>query len=128
VFLARATDVAGNVSAIAGQNGSVQFGSTLDDVIKSTIGNDIMTGGAGNDTFAFLSDFGKDVIKDFNAGSVASHDTIDFHSNSILNNAANVLRAAKQVGSDTVITSGSNTLTLVNVVEKSLIAADFTFV
>jgi Ca2+-binding RTX toxin-like protein len=86
-----------------------------------------MTGGTGNDTFSFLSDFGKDVITDFNAGSIISgHDTINFHADPLLANFASV--NAKQVGANSVITQGANTLTLVNVVAKSLIAADFTFV
>jgi hypothetical protein len=127
VFLTRAVDVAGNVSGIAGESGSAQLGSTLDDVLKGTIGNDFMTGGTGNDTFAMLSDFGKDVIADFNAGTPAAHDTINFHADALAT-FANVKAAAKQVGANTVITQGANTLTLDNVTQNSLIKEDFTYV
>ena len=125
VFLTRATDAAGNASTISGQSGTAQFGSTQADLIKTTIGNDIMFGGGGADTFSFLNAFGKDVIQDFTATGV-DHDVINFHNSSL--NATNVLTNAKQVGTSTIITQdANNTLTLNNVSAKSLIAADFTF-
>jgi hypothetical protein len=130
VFLTRATDVAGNVGGISGANGSAQLGSTQSDLLKSTqVGNDLLTGGGGADTFSFLAGFGKDIINDFVATGVG-HDVINFHAISALNSFDNVVtNHSVQSGANVVISQdASNTLTLKNVTLGSLTSADFTFV
>ena len=126
VFVTRATDAAGNVGAISGANGSAQFGSTGVDTLRATSGKDLMTGGAGADTFSFLQSSGIDIITDFTAG--AAHDVINFHANTVLKDFTAVLGHAVQSGSNVVISQdASDTLTLKNVTLGSLTAADFSF-
>jgi hypothetical protein len=125
-FTAAATDKAGNVSGISG---SAQLGSSSADTLNSTSGNDLMIGGgAGADTFAFLTDFGIDVIKDF-ATAGGSHDIINFHAIATLSSFAAVLSHATQGGAGLVISEDvNNTLKLNNVTRSQLTLSDFTFV
>jgi hypothetical protein len=121
-----ATDAAGNKSPTT--SGAVVVGTSGANSLASTASNDLLYGGGGADTFTFASLFGRDVIADF-AVSGTSHDVINFHANSVLNNFANVMSHAAQVGSAVVITQdANNVLTLNNVSRSSLTASDFSFV
>ena len=103
-------------------------GNGLDNVISGNNGNNILTGLGGNDTitgkggsdtFVFGSNFGKDIITDFQATG-SSHDVLQFSHNNFSNFAA-VLAHAAQVGSDVVITvDAADTVTLQNVHLSSL--------
>ena len=118
------TDKAGNQSP---SGGLALLGRGGADTLTSSTGNDILFGGAGADIFSFASTFGNDIIADF-AATGSAHDTIKFVGNSVLNNFANVMSHASQVGSAVVITQdSSNTLTLNNVSKTSLTSADFSF-
>jgi Ca2+-binding RTX toxin-like protein len=105
---------------IEGQSGS--------DRIEGRGGNDTLTGDAagappGNDVFVFNAGFGVDVITDFTAGS----DKIEFD-DAIFANFGAVQAAMTQVGSDVLITSGSNSITIKSVAMGSLVSSDFLFV
>ena len=69
------TDVAGNVDPASGV---AIIGTSGADTLTATVGNDLLIGGAGADTFVFNSVFGHDIIGDF-AASGTGHDIIDFH-------------------------------------------------
>jgi len=108
-----------------GGNDTLQ-GAAGNDVLIGGAGADTLTGGADNDTFIFKAGFGLDTITDFAAGA-ASDDVIQF-GNDVFADFASVLAAATQVGADTVITHGGNTLTLKNVALANLHQDDFQFI
>ncbi|MGB9365778.1 MAG: Ig-like domain-containing protein [Xanthobacteraceae bacterium] len=93
------------------------------DSITGGAGNDILTGGNGADTFIFGPGFGDDTITDFGNGP----DQIQFD-HTVFANFAAVQAAMTQVGVDTVITHGIDSITLQHVTATSLHASDFLFV
>jgi Ca2+-binding RTX toxin-like protein len=115
-FTASAVDVAGNVGS---STGVALYGTTGNDTLKVGPGNDLVTGRGGSDTFVFGTNFGNDVIKDFQA-SGWHHDVLQFNHNTF-SNFASVLAHAAQVGSDVVITADAiDLVTLQNVNLSSL--------
>jgi Ca2+-binding RTX toxin-like protein len=75
----------------------------------------------------FATNFGKDVITDFRAGSGSGHDVIQF-SKSVFDSFADVLSHATQSGQNVVITDhAGDTLTLNNVKLAALDRHDFHF-
>ena len=119
-----AQQIDGNGQVI-GTSGSAILGSTGNNTLKSTSGDDILVGGGQADTFAFAANFGRDVIKDFVA-SGSAQDTIQF-SKTVFDNFASVLSHASQVDQDVVISSGNDTLTLKNTKLSALNSGDFHF-
>jgi Ca2+-binding RTX toxin-like protein len=85
------------------------------DTIIGGLGNDIMTGGAGNDTFVFAPGFGNDVIVDFDANATGGQDLLDISGLGIsaATFAASVL--IEDLGADTLVTIGTDTILLQNV-------------
>ncbi|MBP7336332.1 MAG: hypothetical protein KBA48_11010 [Niveispirillum sp.] len=82
-------------------NDTINAGSG-DDYIDAGLGDDFIDGGAGNDVFRWVTGDGNDTISGFEAGDILSI-------NSVVN-ASDV--AFNIVGSNTVITVGTATLTL----------------
>lgn len=108
----------GDDALTGGRGGDLLLGSTGHDSLHGQQGNDTLTGGGGRDTFVYSS--GQDVITDFKPGT----DLLDLNPVG-LDNFADVLTVASQVGSDVVITlSVGNTLTLKNTLLATLSAAD----
>jgi Ca2+-binding RTX toxin-like protein len=122
-FSAQQIDSTGRV--VATSPDKAILGSTRNDTVKSTTGDDFLVGNGGNDTFVFADNFGNDVIKDFDA-SGWRHDTIEF-SKSVFDSFANVLSHASQVGQDVVISTGNDSLTLKNAKLSNLDHHDFHF-
>lgn len=99
-------------------SGSLTGGSGKD-VIFSNLGNNVMTGGAGADTFVFDGLKGFDVITDFNPGedrivisdTFASFDDLLAHTYDIHGNA--------------VIVSGLSSLTIAGIDKAHLTSSDF---
>lgn len=89
------------------------------DTLAGGAGDDVLSGGNGPDLYAFADDFGDDVITDF-----ANNDRIQF-TDELFASADAVLLAGEQVGEDTVITAGTNSVTLLGVLLTSLQADDF---
>ena len=85
-------------------------------------GNDVLTGKAGPDTFAFAANFGHDTIIDFTPGE----DTIEFTSDTFAD-AASALNATEDDGlGNTVVTvDADNALTLQDVLKAQLDTDDF---
>jgi Ca2+-binding RTX toxin-like protein len=107
--------------AVAGLYGLVN-GDTSN-VLMGLASNDVLTGGAGVDTFEFDSQFGNVTITDFDA----SQDVIQFNPALFANYSA-VIASTQQNGANTVITFDANdTITLTNVATASLSPANFTF-
>lgn len=99
------------------------YGTPGADVFDGKGGNDRLTGGAGADIFAFSGAFGADTVTDFAALGLA-HDFLQFDA-AAFSSASAALAAAHQVGADTVINSGANSVTLKGVIAITLTVADF---
>jgi serralysin len=124
----------GNDKLTGGNGQDMLFGSVgnddLDggngkDIVNGGPGDDLLTGGNGPDLFVFnagFAGFGDDVITDF-----SNNDHIQFD-DELFQSPEAVLMASQQVGEDTVITVGTNTVTLLGVQQTSLQAADFLIV
>ncbi|MDA8486155.1 calcium-binding protein, partial [Pseudomonas resinovorans] len=101
-------------------------GNALANVIGGGTGNDVLTGGLGSDTFMFAAGFGNDSILDFDANPAGGQDLIRLTVPGITaaNFAASV--AITDVGADTRVTIGANSITLVGVADATTITqADF---
>ncbi|UPK40488.1 hypothetical protein IVB18_29130 [Bradyrhizobium sp. 186] len=112
-------------SQVVATSGSTFVASTGNTTLKGTSGDDTFVGSSQADTFVFGANFGHDVIKDFVARGPA-HDTIEF-SKSVFDSFASVLSHAAQSGTDVVIATGSDTLTLKNTKLDALTSHDFHF-
>ncbi|MGY3144566.1 hypothetical protein ACVWYQ_001565 [Bradyrhizobium sp. USDA 3397] len=120
--VATSSTATGSNAAIAGSTFIASPGNTT---LTSTSGDDTFVGSSQADTFVFGANFGNDVIKGFVARGPA-HDTIEF-SKSVFDSFASVLSHATQSGTDVVIATGSDTLTLKNAKLGSLTSNDFHF-
>ncbi|NOT42738.1 MAG: hypothetical protein HOP13_19850 [Alphaproteobacteria bacterium] len=123
----------GNDVIVAGAGADIILGGAGNDTISGGTGNDTMNGGAGTDVFLFTTNFGNDTIAgfDFNPGGGGGGPGQDFlRLNPALgitaaNFAANVSIVAQ--GADTLITIGTNTITLLGVQANQVNVTDFTF-
>jgi len=85
-------------------------------------GDDVITGGAGANTFDFDLGSGQDTITDFQV----SQDVLDL--GVFFNDATQALGATSQVGSDALVSlSNNDSITLANVDAASLTTDNFTF-
>lgn len=107
----------GNDQVWGGYGNDTLNGGAGNDRIGGGLGNDAITGGSGNDIFRFSDDDGKDRITDFAKGFDKIH---------LLLVPANTVKVA-QVGSDTTITYGDDTITLTGVTGVKA-GVDFLFV
>ncbi len=78
----------------------------------------------GDDTFVFTDGDDQDTIYDFVAGA-SSEDVIDLSNHSGANDFGDIVMT--QVGSDTLIDLGADSITLVGVSADNLHADDFVF-
>ncbi len=119
------TGVAGSV--ITGTDGDeTLIGGTSGDTLDGGLGNDFLDGGAGDDTFVFGDGDGDDIIFGFSAGA-GTDDAIDVTGVSGVANLADIQSQASQVGGDTLIDFGGDSLTLLGVNLNDLVADDFLF-
>jgi Ca2+-binding RTX toxin-like protein len=87
-----------------------------------------LTGGAGNDQFIFSKGFGSDKIQEFYAeGTGTNHDVLVF-SHDLFKDFADVMAHAKTVGQNTVISIGSDQLTIVDTVKTEFHADHVWFI
>ncbi len=102
---------------IGGGGADVLDGGRDNDVLIGGAGDDGMTGGAGNDTFVFASGFGNDTITGFDANLAGGQDFLDISGLGLGITAANFasLVTITDLGNDTLITIGANTITLLGV-------------
>ena len=93
------------------------------DTLDGGMGNDIMFGGRGADSFAFdTQDGGADIVLDFTSGT----DTLDLGAHADFDSFSEIMAVGSQVGLNTVFDFGDgNTLTLENVILADLTEADF---
>lgn len=100
------------------------FGDDGNDRIVGGEGNDFLTGGKGADMFAFASGDGDDVILDFQAKG-KGQDHIDLSGHGDVSSFADL--DIRDAGKNVVITAGDDTITLRNVNDHDVGAADFLF-
>ncbi len=119
------TETMVSIEALIGGTGNdILIGNAEGNQLEGYLGNDTVTGGAGDDVFVFKGGFGHDTVTDFIAGA-GSYDVIDTDA---FDDFASVLAAATQVGADTLITlDAANSILLKNVVVTSLHQDDFRF-
>jgi Ca2+-binding RTX toxin-like protein len=84
----------------------------------------MLVGGNGDDTFGFYGGDGHDRIYDFAAGA-QSEDVMDLSGHSEANGFGDIV--ATQVGDDTLIDLGADSITLLGVSASDLHAEDFIF-
>lgn len=110
-------------------------GGSGNDVLKGGQGDDTLKGYIGNDTFLYDSghllnptNFGHDIIKDFEGAGAANGDIIQFN-DEIFATINDVLDAISYSDGNALITYDSeNTVTLLNIGADSLSADDFEIV
>jgi len=96
------------------------------DRLDGGAGNDRMNGGTGDDRFVFAGNWGVDVVTDFTlAGAGERIDLIT--AIGIVDFADLSASHMAQVGGNTVITAGINSLTLAGITMANLTAIDFLF-
>jgi Ca2+-binding RTX toxin-like protein len=99
-------------------------GAQGDDSLNGQGGDDRLTGAHGDDTFAFADGDGNETITDFQAGA-ATDDRIYLSGHSAANGFGGIV--AIQVGDDTVIDLGADSITLLGVDANGLRQDDFAF-
>ena len=125
----------GNDTLLGGMGNDSLNGAAGNDLLNGGSGNDTFNGGGGNDTmlgstgsdsFVFAGAFGTDTITGFSVADAAER--IDLSGVSAITSFADLTADhLSQVGSDAVITSGANTITLEGILATSLTADDFIF-
>ncbi len=110
-----------NISATGNSLNNILIGNDANNILDGGAGNDRLTGGLGADSFVFKTGGGKDVVTDFT--------TADFVKLSVagVTNWASLLSHATEVGGDTVLTFGSDSLTLQGVHIAQLQSSEFLF-
>jgi hypothetical protein len=113
---------------VATSSGAAILAASNTSTMTGTGGNDFFYSSSSHlsDTFVFSSHFGNSTIQGFSAGSGSGHDVVQF-SKSVFDSFATVLSHASQVGQDVVISSGSETLKLLNTKLSALNSQDFHF-
>jgi Ca2+-binding RTX toxin-like protein len=98
------------------------------DTITGGAGNDILNGGADNDTFIFASGFGADTITGFDALAAGGQDRLQLNSSLgvTLANFTTMVNISNSAG-NTLITIGTDTITLLGVNSANVDANDFLF-
>jgi Ca2+-binding RTX toxin-like protein len=127
---------AGNDTVLGADGDDYRAGDAGDDNLAGGVGNDTLFAGsgsdylqgdAGDDMFVFEASFGSSLIIDFEIGSAAHHDVVQFKGG-VFANLADVLAHAVQDGTNLVITTNTgDTLTLANVLKANLAADHFAF-
>jgi serralysin len=107
---------------VGSTHGDTITGTGANDIIVGGPGNDMLQGGGGSDVFVFNQRLGKDTVADFTSGDVLAFDK------SIVSSAADVFKHASQVGADTLIVLGSDSVVLKNVQVANLHNEDFRFI
>ncbi|WP_410056078.1 calcium-binding protein, partial [Roseobacter sp. HKCCA0434] len=98
-----------------GDGDDTMQGALGNDTLDGGTGDDSLTGFGGNDTFVFASGDGADTITDFAAGA----DILDLSGYGFADQAA-MEAATVQDGANVVITSGTDSITVLNALEMDV--------
>lgn len=103
-------------NAIGGAGDDFIKGNDADNRLNGHTGNDVLTGGLGDDIFDFDTNWGDDIIRDFEDGS----DLIDLSDTGLNYNDLSIT----QDGDDTFISDGAGNSIILENFQKSLINED----
>ena len=112
----------GNDTLMGGSAADTLLGNEGNDRLVGGLGDDQLYGGTGSNTFAFANGWGHDNINDWTAGTSNVIDMASLAANGV-HSMSNLTIAV--VGGSTVITHGSDTVTVVGY--TGLTASDFHF-
>ncbi|GJE19576.1 peroxidase family protein [Methylobacterium marchantiae] len=101
------------------------LGGSGADRLNGGLGNDTLKGGAGSDTFVFTSGFGKDRIIDFDHDPLGGQDLIDLSGLGITAATFASQVAIHQIGANTVVWVGSDTILLSALAANTIDQTDF---
>ncbi len=109
-------------------NNTLRGGSGAD-TLEGGAGNDLLFGGAGNDIFVFAAPgFGRDWISDFDADALGGQDLLDVSGLGITAATFEAAVTLTDLGNDTLITIGDDSIRLVRVGDPATVDAnDFLF-
>ena len=98
-----------------GDGADILNGGAGNDILDGGAGDDVMTGGSGLDSFVFAAGFGHDTITGFDANAGRGQDTLNVAALGI--DAGNFagLVSILDVGNDSLVTIGTDTITFVGV-------------
>src|SRR5262245_35698857 len=100
----------------SGAGNDTLSGAGGDDTITGGAGNDSMNGGTGLDTFVFAPGFGADTIVGFDANAAGGQDLLALDPSLGITAATfNSLVIITDLGADTQVTIGANTILLLGV-------------
>ena len=117
----------GNDYLSAGAGDDNLVGGNGNDTLFAGSGSDYLQGDAGDDFFIFDGTFQTSIIIDFEPGTLAHHDVIQFNGG-VFTDFADMMSHAVQSATNAVITdAGGHTVILANVVKANLISDDFVF-
>lgn len=116
---------AANDTLDGGDGDDVLTGNAGNDTFIGGAGDDMLIGGGGNDTFVFGPGFGNDTIVTFDANPAGGQDLMDISALGIGDITFDAAVDIAQVGGNTVITIGTDTITLVGVARASVTQTDF---
>lgn len=108
-----------------GGNDKLNGNAGLDTLIGGS-GNDAMNGGGGSDIFVFLASFGQDRITGFDANPTGGQDMLDISALGITAATFASSVGITDVGSDTLVTIGTDSVRLVGLLNAATVtASDF---
>lgn len=109
--------------SLSGQSKALQPAHADNDQLDGGFGRDILTGGAGADTFRFAAGYGHDEVTDFNPAA----DSIDIHGWKAIDDFATLKSHATNHGGDLWISAGHDRLIIDDFHKADLRAGDFDF-
>ena len=109
------------IKVFGGDGNDTFIGSDFGDRLYGEAGDDMMTGGLGNDRFFFETGYGNDTITDFGA---EGRDRIDFKAAGITDISQLTI---SQVGADTLVEYGADSILLQGVDMATVNQFDFVF-
>ena len=117
---------ADNDALYGGNDADTLIGNIGNDTLYGQAGDDTLTGSAGGDVFVFAGTWGSDTITDFATAGLI--EKIDLSAIAAIANFADlVTNHLTQLGLDTIITNGANTITLTGITMGNLSTDDFLF-
>ena len=116
---------AGNDLIAGGAGNDTLNGGAGNDLLEGGAGNDLLIGGTGNDAFIFAPGFGKDTIQGFDASATGGQDLLIIAGLGIDADNFNDEVVITNLGTDTLVTIGANTITLLGVEANAVTSDDF---
>ena len=116
----------GNDRVAGGAGDDTLIGAAGNDMLEGGSGDDSLAGGAGNDAFIFARNFGNDTIDGFDADATGGQDLLILAGLGIDADTFAAAVVITDLGADTLVSVGANTITLrgVDGADANAITAD----